>query len=211
MTQKMFKIGGPRCPVPAILKLLSRRPESMNTSSPLYLAPLRKERDWSKAKVWFARGGLGINTIDKLMEMIPTTAGLDITSKRFTNHSLRKTTVTKLRKSGATNREIMAITGHKNEQSLADYDTLDLDDHHHLGEIIGGATHGDNMELCQTESPSSHEMCSTLTSRSSSLSHPLSSHPPGALVFQNCTFNNCLLHAPLHHMHNSQALLTRQS
>ena len=51
-----LKIDGPKCRVSAILKQLSKRPESMSTSGPLYLTPLRKERDWSKANVWFARG-----------------------------------------------------------------------------------------------------------------------------------------------------------
>ena len=78
-----------------------------------------------------------MNQIDRFMESIATKAGLDVTNKRFTNHSLRKTTVTKLRKAGATSREIMAITGHKSEQSLADYDALDLSDHRHLGEVLG--------------------------------------------------------------------------
>ena len=160
----------------------------MKASGPLYLAPLRKERDWSKAEVWFAIGALGVNTLDKLMEEIASKAGLDITSKRFTNHSLRKTTVTKLRKSGATNREIMAITGHKSEQSLADYDTLDLDDHHHLGRVIGGATHSSDMEVGRIDSLSNHEVSNA---QLSSLVPSLSSHPLGTLVFQNCTFNNC--------------------
>ena len=32
----------------------------------------------------------------------------------------------------------MAITGRKNEQSLADYDDLDSEEHLHLGEILSG-------------------------------------------------------------------------
>ena len=98
--QKLFNIGGPRCPVSALLKLLSKHPEGMKASGPLYLTPLTKEHDWSKAEVWFVRGDLGVNSIAKLMEMIATKSGLDITSKWFTNHSLCKTIVTKLRKQG---------------------------------------------------------------------------------------------------------------
>ena len=40
VTQKLFKIGGPKCPVAAIIKLLSKRPEALISSGPLYLAPL---------------------------------------------------------------------------------------------------------------------------------------------------------------------------
>ena len=52
-TQKIFNIGGPRCPVAAILKLLSKRPESLTLSGPLYLTPLRKERRWCEATVLY--------------------------------------------------------------------------------------------------------------------------------------------------------------
>ena len=42
----------------------------------------------------------------------------------------------------------MAITSHKTEQSLADYNALDLDDHHHLGTVIGGGSHSSDMKVC---------------------------------------------------------------
>ena len=38
--------------------------------------------------------------------------------------------MTKLHKSGANKTQIMVITGHKSAQSLADYDTIDCQDHH---------------------------------------------------------------------------------
>ena len=58
--------------------------------------------------------------------------GLDCTNKRFTNHSVRKTTVRKLQKAGVTNDRISAITGHQNEQSLRDYADADPEDHRHI-------------------------------------------------------------------------------
>ena len=180
VTQKLFKIGGPKCPVAAIIKLLLKRPEALISSGPLYLAPLRKELEWSEAKEWYARSPIGVNQIDRFMDSIASKAGLDVTKKRFTNHSLRKTTVTKLRKSGATTREIMAIAGHKSEQSLADYDSLDFDDHRHLGEVLGGVV----------ESPSQLPSECTITPQASCIPKckPL---PPTPFTFQNCTFNNC--------------------
>ena len=161
----------------AILKLLSKRPESFTSTGPLYLTPWRKERQWSEATVWNARSSVGVNQIDKFMESIATKGGLDATKKRFTNHSLRKTTVTKLRKFGATNREIMAITGHRNEQSLTEYDTLDIDDHRQLGKTLSVIK----------PKPILRPEC-TLTPKPSFNPNPLSLVP---FVFQNCTFNNC--------------------
>lgn len=62
-----------------------------------------------------------------------TAAGLNNTKKHFTNHSIRRTTVKKLKKAGVSASEIMAITGHTNQQSLADYDEIDSEDHIRLG------------------------------------------------------------------------------
>ena len=50
--------------------------------------------------------------------------------------SIRKTTVKKLKKAGVSVTEIMAITGHKNQQSIADYDELDDEDHMRLSRVL---------------------------------------------------------------------------
>ena len=63
------------------------------------------------------------------MQQMATLAGLDTTNKRFTNHSVCKTTVMKLQKAGVSNDKIVSITGHKNEQSLRDYTDVDMEDH----------------------------------------------------------------------------------
>ena len=63
-------------------------------------------------------------------------ANLDTTNKKFTNHSIRKTTVCKLQIARISNDKIAAITGHKNEQSLCDYVSADLDDHRKLSNIL---------------------------------------------------------------------------
>ena len=108
----------------AILKLLPKHPESLTSSAPLYLTLLRKERQWCEATVWYACSSVGVNQIDKFMETIVTKAGLGATKKRFT-----KSQSPNFGNLVQQTREKMAITGHKNEQSLADYDTLDVDDH----------------------------------------------------------------------------------
>ena len=52
------------------------------------------------------------------------------------DHSIRKTTVQKLKKAEVNATDIMAITGHKNQQSLTDYRELDEADHCKIGEIL---------------------------------------------------------------------------
>ena len=77
--------------IAANLKLLSKRLESMSMSG-----PERRSVTGVLPTLWFTRGALGVNTIDRLMEIIATCTktGLDITSKWFTDHSLHKTAVT---------------------------------------------------------------------------------------------------------------------
>ena len=47
---------------------------------------------------------------------------LDISEKRFSNHSARKTVINKMRKANLERSPIAKVTGHRNLQSLDDYD-----------------------------------------------------------------------------------------
>jgi hypothetical protein len=136
VTQKLLRTGGQRCPVAAYELLVSKRPPELKQNGPLYLSPLKKERVWSNAPVWFSKSPLGVHSIDSMVSRMATDAGLDVTKKHFTNHSIRKTTVKKLKKAGVSATEIMAITGHKNQQSIADYDELDDEDHMRLSRVL---------------------------------------------------------------------------
>ena len=63
-------------------------------------------------------------------------AGLDVTNEHYTNHSIQKITMKKLKKADMSATEIMAITGHKIQHSLADYNELDDEDRMRLSEIL---------------------------------------------------------------------------
>ena len=60
---------------------------------------------------------MGVNSINKFMQKIAEDGGLDTKNKNFTNHSVRKTVVMKLKKARVASRDITAITGHKNEET----------------------------------------------------------------------------------------------
>ena len=81
------------------------------------------------------------------MKNMSQTAGLKTTNKHFTNHSVRKTTVQKFKKAGVAATDIMAITGHKNQQNLADYGELDECDHRRIGEILSTVNKSSEIEL----------------------------------------------------------------
>ena len=121
--QRMFAVGGDRCPVGILEKVISKRPRKLAQTGPLYLTPLQK---FKGRDVWYSEAPLGVNKIDGFMKTMAALAGLDTTNKKFTNHCVRKTLVRKLQKHGISNDKIASITGHSNEQSLRDYADTDL-------------------------------------------------------------------------------------
>ena len=77
-----------------------------------------------------------VKPINQYMKDIAEKAGLGDPGKNITNHSTHKTLVKKLKKAGVDGSNIAAITGHKTEESLRDYDENDLEDHHRLNTLI---------------------------------------------------------------------------
>ena len=68
--------------------------------------------------VWFENRVLCIHKIDNKMEDISREAGLH---EIFTNHCLRATCGTVLSDAGVEARNVMAVTGHRNEGSIKSY------------------------------------------------------------------------------------------
>ena len=132
--QRVFATGGNRCPLMFLDKLISKRPPCLQHSGTLYLRPPKKISPMSAT--WFSSQPVGVNTINGYMKEIAKCAGLNATNKRFTNHSVRKTTIRKLQKGGLSNDKITAITGHKNEQSLREYADTDLEDHRKMSTLL---------------------------------------------------------------------------
>ena len=77
------------------------------------------KRNWKPAdETWFENRPLGVNKLGDMMKDISAAAAL---SKKYTNHCVRATSITLWSNAGLTNRHIMSISGHRNEQSLQHY------------------------------------------------------------------------------------------
>ena len=70
--QRMYVVGGPRCPVMLLEMMLSKRPDELKLSGPLYLTPLQKP----KPNVWYSKQPVGIHTVNGFMKAIADTGGL---------------------------------------------------------------------------------------------------------------------------------------
>ena len=108
---------------------------------------------------------VGVRTIATYMRKITRLAGLNCTNKQFTNHSMRKTTVHKLQKAGISNDKIAAITGPRNEQSLRDYSTVDLEDHKAIGAVLCNSNPIQSVTNSQSKTPLFSAMSSCCSSR----------------------------------------------
>ena len=73
------------------------------------------------------------------MKSIVADTILESSDEKFTNHSVRKTVVSKLKKANVERSGIAKVTGHKNIQSLNDYDEANEDEQRQLSYAISGS------------------------------------------------------------------------
>ena len=133
---RMFAVGGERCPVALFKQFVSRRPQNLKTTGPFYLSikTNRKPDD----NVWFKVQPMGENKINDMMKSIVANTILESSDKKFTNHSARKTVVSKLKKANVERSGIVKVTGHKTIQSLDDYDEANEEEQRQLSYAISG-------------------------------------------------------------------------
>ena len=101
----------PRCPVRSYVKYIRRLNENC---CKLFQQPNNnKENDQ-----YYSAVPLGHNRLGSMMPILSIKAGLSV---KYTNHSLRATTVHVLDAAQVPSRHIMTVTGHKSESSLKTY------------------------------------------------------------------------------------------
>lgn len=104
----------PLCPVRSFQMYLSKLHPKCDS---LWQRPCKKEH-CSDADIWYYNKTIGQNTIAGFMSNLSHAADL---SCIYTNHSIRVSTTTFLKRNKFTDNQIMAITGHKSVNSLQLY------------------------------------------------------------------------------------------
>ena len=84
-----------------------------------YLA-VRQSRS-SQDQVWYMRSPLGKNEIGKFLSTAAEKAGLHREGKRVTNHSVRKTCISRLLDADIPENFVAQLSGHKSTESLQSY------------------------------------------------------------------------------------------
>ena len=100
---RMYATGGQWCPVKIFLLYQSKRPEKLRYFGPLYLSIIDQPKN---GEIWYKNTRMGINTLWSIVKQIVKGSPLERNGKRYTNHSVRKTTVKKMRASGIAKEDI---------------------------------------------------------------------------------------------------------
>ena len=93
---KMFQTGEGKCPVALFRQYISRRPPNLRTSGPFYLSIKYDRR--ADDEMWYKVQPVGENKINPMMKSIISGTSLETSEKRFSNHSARKTVVSRISK-----------------------------------------------------------------------------------------------------------------
>ena len=112
-TQVMLATGGPLCPVLSFEQYVSH----LNPKNEFFFQQPKRVKDVSN-DVWYDNMVVGQRTLGEKMKKLSTDAEL---SYIYTNHSIRATAITVLDEYGYEARHIMAVSGHKSENSIRSY------------------------------------------------------------------------------------------
>ena len=109
----MFCTGEANCPLGSLKFYLTKLNEKCDT---LFQRP--RDVNWESSPTWNVNSPLGVYPLGNMMPAISKDAQL---SMIYTNHCIRATTVTTLCQAGIPPTDIVAVTGHRNVQSLDHY------------------------------------------------------------------------------------------
>ena len=116
-----YETTGPNCPVKFYLAFKERRPAKMMADeSPFYLQS-RPDRFKGEEGVWFYPRKLGKNAIGQFMVGAQNVDGVASRSGKVSNHSVRKSSISKLLDSGIDPHLVTQHSGHKRVDSLKSY------------------------------------------------------------------------------------------
>ena len=128
ITAFMPEIKGSRmCPVMSFTTYLS----ALSPNTPYLWQSLKYEKFNFATKVWYGPGRIGQNTLDSFITKLAKNIGLE--EKRYTNHSLRVSGIINLTRNKFSNKQIMSISGHKSQESLAIYQKVNANEKLRMG------------------------------------------------------------------------------
>ena len=123
-----------KCPVRLFMLYLSKRPETQQTPNSKFYLAINCNRPNQDSK-WYKASNMGRDRIGDIMKRAAKTAGLS-NCNQISNHSIRRTMVTRLNSSKIPHVLIAQLSGHKNAASLGRYICASIDDQHEMNAIL---------------------------------------------------------------------------
>lgn len=169
--------GNSRCLVKLLDSYLSKLPPN---SSHLYMRPLPVFPD-DLSKPSYTKQRVGINSIKQFLPSICDACGF---GRKYTNHSLRATAITRMFEGKIPEKVIADKSGHKSIQGLRCYERISVEQDQAAGKLINGI----NKSVVDKEFKSD----SDTVAHSSKENSCKSSTDPAAQTFTG-TLNNCTI------------------
>ena len=187
---KAWAVGGPRCPV-SIFKLYeSHRPkEACTKESPFYLT-IRREQSFNHMvdDCWYKDSPMGKNELGKFLSsarsLLPSRTG---NRGRISNHSVRKTGITRLMEENIDPLLVKQISGHKRVESLLSYYTASTKQQKCMSRILCDSKN----EVVSSSSPASSQVHFEVTPGTASTSTARNIPSEMSGIFSGATLNNC--------------------
>lgn len=150
------------------------------------------KRNWSSAdSFWYENRPVGVNKLDCMMKEISKEANL---SRVYTNHSVRATAITVMSNAGIPNRHIMAISGHRNETSLAHYNTRPSTEQlHHCSNVLSRSLTNASSQAIVPVQPTSVHLTTAVQHNSLLVEARQDPRMQFSSIFSNCTVQNVQL------------------
>ena len=147
--------GNPDCPVKSFEKYISKLNPCNNC-----LCQRPQDSFDPEDAVWYGNQALGENTLGTMMSTISQRAKL---SKRYTNHSIRATCITRLDDAGFESRKLMRISGHRSEMSLKSYSSrLSVQDKRIISDTLSDAALTQSCQMT-TSTPADEDLSTILS------------------------------------------------
>ena len=141
---KTYATGNERCPVRLFKKFKSHRPSEMNkVDSPLFLAIKYKRAP--DDNTWYMKCPLGKNQIGKFLSTTAKNAGLpQVSGAKVTNHSVRKTSISRLLDANMPENFVAQHSGHKSTESLQSYKSAGEKQQRQMSRVLSRVSSLDN-------------------------------------------------------------------
>jgi hypothetical protein len=149
---KMFAVGGSRCPVRLFQYFVSKRPADMRNAGRFYLTPRRPVDDYLACSEWYLRNPMGKNKISSIMKELISGTDVELSRKKLTNHSGRKTCIKRLKAAKIPESSIIKVTGHTSTQGLRSYDPEDEGEFSEMSNVIQGVANDVDFEVAGGQS-----------------------------------------------------------